>query len=241
MKRTPAAALKIDVLVDSQRWKDPRAAGAVVRRAVRQAATALSIRPGELAIVLTDDAAMRRLNRNWRGIDAATNVLSFATRRGANRHKLDRASGHPGHLGKHFIGNHVLGKQLGANHLGANHFGANHFGANHLGDVVLAYETVKREARRDGKSFDHHLAHLAVHGFLHLLGYDHESDAQARRMESAERAILRDLAVPDPYCDPRSTAEQPAGRRQSAPPQTEQAAHGRRKIAAMLRPKMTNG
>jgi probable rRNA maturation factor len=148
-----------------------------VRRAVRQAAAALSTRPAELVIVLTDDAAMRRLNRDWRGIDAATNVLSFATRHPANRHQLEGAN-HPG------------------NHL-----------RDHLGDLVLAYETVKREARRDGKSFDHHLAHLAVHGFLHLLGYDHESDAQARRMESAERAILRDLAVPDPYCDPRPAAE----------------------------------
>ncbi len=173
MKRKAAAGLKIDVLVDSECWKNPRAAGVVVRRAVRQAASALSTRPAELAIVLTDDAAMRRLNRNWRGIDAPTNVLSFATRHRANWHKLDRV----------------------------NH------SASHLGDLVLAYQTVKREARRDGKSFDHHLAHLAVHGFLHLLGYDHESDAQARRMENAERAILRGLAVPDPYCAPHSAAE----------------------------------
>ena len=176
MKRTAAAGLKIDVLVDSQCWTNPRAAGAVVRRAVRQAAAALATRPVELAIVLTDDMAMRRLNRDWRGIDAATNVLSFATRHRANRHKPDRANQPDNH-------------------------------PNHLGDLVLAYQTVKREARRDGKSFDHHLAHLAVHGFLHLLGYDHESDGGARRMERAETAILRDLAVPDPYCSPRPAAQ----------------------------------
>ena len=91
MKRTAAAGLKIDVLVDSQCWINARAATATVRRAVRQAAAALSTRPAELAIVLTDDAAMRRLNRNWRGIDAATNVLSFASRHPANRNKLERA------------------------------------------------------------------------------------------------------------------------------------------------------
>src|SRR5262249_48798765 len=77
---------------------------------------------------------------------------------------------------------------------------------------VLAYETVRREAHRDAKPFDHHLAHLAVHGFLHLLGYDHENDAQARRMETIERTILRDLAVPDPYHASAATAGHP-GRR----------------------------
>jgi probable rRNA maturation factor len=179
MKCPAGAALKIDVLVDSACWKNAHAARALVRRAVRQAAAALSTRPVELAIVLTDDAAMRRLNCYWRGIDAATNVLSFASRHRAKRHKLGRAGDPPSH----------------------------HYD-NQLGDLVLAYETIEREARRDGKPFDHHLAHLAVHGFLHLLGYDHENDAQARRMETAERAILRNLAVPDPYCDPRSTAEQ---------------------------------
>jgi len=78
---------------------------------------------------------------------------------------------------------------------------------------VLAYETVKREAHRDGKAFDHHLAHLVVHGFLHLLGYDHGNDAQARRMETTERAILRDLGVPDPY---RATRTAAGSRRRSA-------------------------
>ena len=173
MKRTAAAGLKVDVLVDSEHWKNAGAAKAVVRRALKQAATALSTKSAELAIVLTDDAAMRRLNRDWRGIDAPTNVLSFATKDPGDRPDEQRGS-----------------QQRGS----------------HLGDIVLAFETVKREARREGKPFDHHLAHLAVHGFLHLLGYDHGNDAQARRMERIERAILRDLAVPDPYRATRSTA-----------------------------------
>jgi probable rRNA maturation factor len=177
MKRTAAAGLKIDVLVDSEHWKNAGTAKAVVRRALKQAATTLSTKSAELAIVLTDDAAMRRLNRNWRGVDAPTNVLSFATKNPGNRHMRDRVSDE-------------LDKRLG----------------KHLGDIVLAYETVKREARREGKPFDHHLAHLAVHGFLHLLGYDHASSAQARRMETIERAVLRDLAVPDPYHANHSTA-----------------------------------
>ena len=68
-----------------------------------------------------------------------------------------------------------------------------------LGDIVIAYETTVREADQEKKPFDHHLAHLAVHGFLHLLGYDHESDDEAEAMEGLERAILKRLNVPDPY------------------------------------------
>ena len=68
-----------------------------------------------------------------------------------------------------------------------------------LGDIVLAYETIAREARNESKPFAHHLAHLAVHGFLHLNGYDHERDDDAEAMEELERKILRRLAIADPY------------------------------------------
>lgn len=68
-----------------------------------------------------------------------------------------------------------------------------------LGDIVIAYETVEREARDEGKPFDAHLLHLVVHGFLHLLGYDHEGEAEAEEMERLERRILAALAIPDPY------------------------------------------
>jgi len=70
-----------------------------------------------------------------------------------------------------------------------------------LGDIVIAYETVRDEAELEGKPFDDHLRHLIVHGFLHVLGYDHENDAEAEEMESAERAILADIGVPDPYSE----------------------------------------
>ena len=128
----------------------------VLRRAARAAAAALSTSGAELAIVLSDDSAVRLLNRQWRGIDKATNVLSFPT---------ETTDGEP---------------QL-------------------LGDIVLAYETIAREARKESKPFAHHLAHLAVHGFLHLNGYDHERDEDAEAMEELERKILRRLAIADPY------------------------------------------
>jgi probable rRNA maturation factor len=68
-----------------------------------------------------------------------------------------------------------------------------------IGDIVLAYETIAAEARAERKPFAHHFAHLAVHGFLHLLGYDHIRKKDAEIMEEAERGILRQLRIPDPY------------------------------------------
>lgn len=68
-----------------------------------------------------------------------------------------------------------------------------------VGDIAIAFETVRGEAAAEGKPFLHHLAHLAVHGFLHLMGYDHETDSQADAMEGIERAALARLAIADPY------------------------------------------
>jgi probable rRNA maturation factor len=68
-----------------------------------------------------------------------------------------------------------------------------------LGDIVIAYETTKREAQVQGTPFLHHLAHLTVHGFLHLRGYDHEAEDEAETMERLERQILARLDIPDPY------------------------------------------
>ncbi len=74
------------------------------------------------------------------------------------------------------------------------------FGARRpLGDIILAYETVAREAADDNKPPLHHLSHLVIHGLLHLAGYDHETDQEAARMEQIEREILAGLGVPDPY------------------------------------------
>ena len=68
-----------------------------------------------------------------------------------------------------------------------------------LGDIVLAAETVAREAEAEGKPLENHINHLLVHGFLHLVGHDHEEDGEAEAMEAAERRILAALAIPDPY------------------------------------------
>ena len=75
-----------------------------------------------------------------------------------------------------------------------------------LGDIAIAYETTAREAQAEDKSFADHLAHLTVHGFLHLLGYDHQGDAEAAAMERLEVAILARLGIAGPYAQD-ATAE----------------------------------
>ena len=158
-KRGQRNSVQIDVIVRSPRWRKRPTAKTIVKRAVLAAVEAISTPPTELAIVLSDDSAIQALNRDWRGKNAPTNVLSFPAA--------------------------AAGKSRSA--------------PPYIGDIVIAYQTVVREAVAEGKPFNHHLAHLAVHGFLHLLGYDHENDRDAQTMERLERKILKRLAVPDPY------------------------------------------
>lgn len=68
-----------------------------------------------------------------------------------------------------------------------------------LGDIVLAFETIAREAEMEGKSVSDHVAHLLVHGMLHLFGYDHMTAKDAKEMEGLEIAILESLGIADPY------------------------------------------
>ena len=92
MRHAAKNACKIDVLVESGLWKEPRVVKSLVRRAVKAAAAAVSTSGAELAIVLTNDLAIRLLNRDWRGTDAATNVLSFPAQ---------NAGGEPPLIGRH--------------------------------------------------------------------------------------------------------------------------------------------
>jgi probable rRNA maturation factor len=173
---TPADALSIDVIVESPLWEPQPEAEAVVRRALGVAAAMVSTRPAELAIVLTDDSAIRALNREWRGVDKPTNVLSFPV-----RGPMALAAG-PARSAPPIL----------------------------LGDIVIAFETTAQEARTESKRFVDHLAHLAVHGYLHLLGHEHDDERDAEAMEALERAILARLGVPDPYA--ASDLVQTAGR-----------------------------
>ncbi len=148
-----------DIQAQSPLWAAEPKAEQAVRDAIR-AAAAVSTSAGEVSILLTDDSAVRALNRAWRGLDKPTNVLSFPAPEGP-------ACG----------------------------------GARILGDIVIAYETLRRECEDEGRDFLHHLTHLTVHGFLHLVGYDHQTDAEADEMEGIESQIMTGMNLPDPWLD----------------------------------------
>lgn len=148
--------MSIDIRIEDARWRKlPRS----FRPRVKLAAAVSLARAGApedaaLTILLTGDAALKKLNSAFRAKDKATNVLSFP---------------------------------------------APSNGENYLGDVAIAYGVAAKEARAAGKSLSDHAVHLAVHGVLHLLGYDHVTNRQAKIMEPLEIEILASLGIADPY------------------------------------------
>jgi probable rRNA maturation factor len=156
-------AITVDIAIEAEAWGEEsrwRPLAEKVAAAVASRDELIVPDEAELSLVLTDDARIRLLNRDWRGFDKPTNVLSFPA--------ADADDDDPGPL---------------------------------LGDVIVAHETMAREAAAEGKSFDDHVAHLLVHGLLHLFGFDHETDAEAEEMEALETEILAGLGIADPYAD----------------------------------------
>jgi probable rRNA maturation factor len=152
---------EISVIIEENAWR-----GAVpdlpakIKQGARTALShATSPRAPKLTILLTGDEHVQVLNKQYRGKDRPTNVLSFP-------------SGH----------------------------------ADYLGDIAIAYGTTAREAEASGKPLAKHAIHLAVHGVLHLLGYDHEKPRDAETMEALETEILADMGIPDPYRPPARSA-----------------------------------
>ena len=117
-------------------------------------------------LTLSDDEQIRSLNKEYRGLDKATNVLSFAN--------IDDED---------FLEECELYDEI------------------QLGDIIIALETMQREAEEQEVSFSDHYCHLLVHGLLHLLGYDHMEADEAVEMEAAEAAILQLMNIKNPYED----------------------------------------
>ena len=152
--------IHIDQVIQAGGWPDEDSLAAIAHLAINAAVKRLvaDIQPdSEVSLVFTNDEEIQNLNKQWRGQDKPTNVLSFAA---------NEAGGPITPI---------------------------------LGDIVLAFETIDREAKEQGKDFDNHLKHLIIHGFLHLLGYDHISDEEADEMEALEILIMKDLGIADPY------------------------------------------
>lgn len=133
----------------------------IARVAEKAAAAVLAMEncdpAAEVSIVFVDDEYIQRLNREYRGVDAPTDVLSFALNEGEPMPEDE-------------------GEQL-------------------LGDVVISLPTAERQAVEYGHSLEREVAFLTVHGVLHLLGYDHQTEEERRLMREKEEAVLRSLGL----------------------------------------------
>lgn len=157
-----APGLVVDVTICAEGWRKGLAgAEDICRRAALATFAGAGVRRGrsEVSLLLADDARVRCLNRDYRGRDAATNVLAFE-------------------------GESVDERGVGG-------------GPMVLGDVVVAHETAAAEAAAANKRLADHLSLLVVHGMLHLLGFDHQTDEAAERMERLEATILSSLSDAD--------------------------------------------
>jgi probable rRNA maturation factor len=152
-----STTLSLDLRVADDRWQKLENVEQFATR-VLAAAAARMAEGGEVAVLLTDDAEMHALNKQWRGIDKPTDVLSF-----------------PGD------GPEIPGQP------------------QYLGDIAIGYDTALRDAETMDRAFEAHMAHLLIHGFLHLLGYDHIEPEDAKVMEPLEVEMLASLGWDNPY------------------------------------------
>ena len=158
-------SLELDARIDAGEWEDLSKLEDLAMEAFQTVLAEKQffmkktvLNGSEVSMLFTDDQSITTINRDHRGQNKPTNVLSFP------QHQPD-----------------------------AGRFGP------YLGDLVFASETIFQEAALEEKPLNHHLQHLMVHGFLHLVGYDHESDIEAEEMEALEVKILDRLQIPNPY------------------------------------------
>lgn len=161
--------IDVDIICEDERW-DRAGLERLAVDAVTATLTHLGV-DGEREIVIMgcDDARIAELNADFRGKPRPTNVLSWPS------------------------------EERGAEQAGAVPELPGEDDDPELGDIAIAWETTLREADDGGIPLDDHVRHLIVHATLHLLGYDHERDADGDLMEATEVAILAGLGVPDPY------------------------------------------
>ena len=162
-----------DTVIEDARW-DAAGLPALAERAARAVLADRGLDPAgfELCVMGCDDARIAALNAGFRGKPGPTNVLSWPSE--------DLAPDAPG-----------TDPPAPLPGQGGERWG--------LGDIAIAFDTCAREAETQGKSLSDHATHLIVHATLHLLGYDHEKDADAELMETAEARILCGLGIADPY------------------------------------------
>lgn len=164
----------VSISVENPRWRDTdfgvpleNLLETMVRTSLMSAdAPALNAAENtEVSLILMDDQTIHSINREYRGFDKPTNVLSFPQ---------------------------LQPKEVKSTSLKNRSFLP-------LGDILVSLDTIEKEAADQGKDLQDHLAHMIVHGCLHLLGYDHMNNGQADEMETLETAILTGLGYAPPY------------------------------------------
>ncbi len=166
-------AVEVDVVVEADGWTTLDLDGIATAAAEATLARLGIAGPAVIALLATSDAAVARLNADFRGKPAPTNVLSWpALPLAPPRPGAPPPAPAPDATGELF-----------------------------LGDIALAWETCRREAETGGRPLADHATHLIVHAILHLLGYDHMCDQDAALMEGLEIGILSSLGLPDPYSE----------------------------------------
>lgn len=152
--RADPAMISFDLIVEDDSWSALGDLDALCRKAFDAAQSVASVDAGNIALLLADDGALHQLNRDFRGKDNPTDVLSFPSL------PMDRPF---------------------------------------LGDIAVAWGVSATDAEIQGKKLADHLVHLLIHGYLHLLGFDHETDEEASEMEALEIKALATLGIANPY------------------------------------------
>ena len=166
----------IDIVVKSKKWAEIKNVENFVEKTIQKIIPLTDLKKIlkknfilEISVSLVSDLQMKKINLEFRGKNKATNVLSFPA------------------LDENLI------RQIGLKKLA----GADEY--LFLGDIIIAFETLKKESLAQKKKFHDHLIHLILHSILHLIGYDHEEEKMAKIMEDLEVRILKKLKIKDPY------------------------------------------
>lgn len=163
--------ITIDIVKKSKKWDEisTKEIENITKKLISLSEIAQFKNHLELSISLVSDLQIKKINHEYRKKNKATNVLSFS-----------------------FLDEEQMQKQGFAKY-------SKNLQHIFLGDIILAFETIKKEAKNERKTFKNHLTHLLLHALLHLIGFDHEKESDAKKMEKIEVEILKKLKINNPY------------------------------------------
>ena len=203
--------MNIEIIIENGNWNS-RAVKKLINDATKAVFSYLKLQDDDIGIsvLCTNDEEVRVLNKTYRGIDSATNVLSFPMDSEYDDFDFDEDDLSDFENSEYKECDCECLCCDGCSNTDSENNECDcgeecHFDENVddnscvLGCSAFAYETIDRESKEQGKSFDDHMKHLVVHSVLHLLGYDHVENEEAEKMEDLEIKILKTLGVNNPY------------------------------------------